>query len=157
MAAPLGPPPRCAAISSSPSGATRTSRPVAISTTSTPPSGSATGPSGNPNPRAITRPSSFGIAFSPIVLACAAAPLSLLRQIDISVYDLDHRGIVAAGPPIVGSRRIVALRELRDTRRDSHLPGQLEQVADVLEHVLGRKGFFRKLPRKHRLAGVVAQ
>src|SRR5437763_6797166 len=57
IAAPLGPPPRSATIVAMPSGATRVSVPRRISTTSTDPSASATGPSGNWSPSAISRSS----------------------------------------------------------------------------------------------------
>src|SRR5262245_48535827 len=55
MAAPFGPPPVRATMLVRPSGATRVSVPRRISTTSTLPSGSATGPSGNWRPVAISR------------------------------------------------------------------------------------------------------
>src|SRR4051812_2015525 len=58
MAAPLGPPPVSATTSTDPSGHTRLRLRRLISTHSTLPSGSATGPSGNCSPSATTRTSS---------------------------------------------------------------------------------------------------
>src|SRR3954449_8980463 len=60
-AAPLGPPGICATTSLRPSGQTRVSRRPRISTSTTDPSGIATGPSGNSRPVARTRTLDIGI------------------------------------------------------------------------------------------------
>src|SRR6266581_9010123 len=60
-AAPLGPPGISATTSLRPSGQTRVSRRPRISTSTTDPSGSTTGPSGNSRPVAITRTLDIGI------------------------------------------------------------------------------------------------
>ncbi|MNV40467.1 hypothetical protein D3C71_1320760 [compost metagenome] len=41
--------------------------------------------------------------------------------------------------------------------RQARLRGKLQHVAQVLQHVLGRKGLLRKLARQHGLAPVIAQ
>src|SRR5581483_2892053 len=74
MAAPFGPPPRSATGFTLPSGPTQVSAPPAISTTSTEPSGRATGPSGNRRPSATTRISGENSRMRSVTLAVDEVP-----------------------------------------------------------------------------------